>query len=487
VVRCAVMARGVLVNDVHSRLNATRVREVVRVSSVDAVVETVRAARRRGLRLCVAGGRHAMGGQAFAEGAVLVDTRGLDRIGRLDPAARTVEVEGGTEWPGLVAGLAQMQEGAAGALTIAQKQTGADRLTLGGAVAANAHGRGLAMRPFVADVESLTIVDADGEVRTASRTEHPELFGLAVGGYGLFGVVAGVTLRLVPRRKVERVVSLERIEDLMGAFSGRVGEGCLYGDFQFVIDESSPDFLRHGILSCYRPVSARTPLPARPRELSRRDWRGLVELAHTDRRRAFQRYAEHYLATAGQVYWSDTHQLGIYLDDYHRGLDRRLRSRVPGSEVIGELFVPRAALPDFMEEAAAELRRRGVAVIYGTVRLIERDGESFLEWAREPYACVVLNLHTEHSRQGLAATAGAFRALIDVALRRGGSYYLTYHRWATRAQVEQAYPQMKEFLRLKALRDPSGLFQSEWYRHHAQMLGPSRAPRVEERRARRYA
>jgi FAD/FMN-containing dehydrogenase len=212
-----------------------------------------------------------------------------------------------------------------------------------------------------------------------------------------------------------------------------------------------------------------------------------VELAHTDRRRAFQRYAEHYLATAGQVYWSDTHQLGVYLDDYHRGLDRRLRSRAPGSEVIGELFVPRAALPDFMEEAAAELRRRGVAVIYGTVRLIERDGESFLEWAREPYACVVLNLHTEHSRQGLAATAGAFRALIDVALRWGGSYYLTYHRWATRAQVEQAYPQMKEFLRLKALRDPSGLFQSEWYRHHAQMLGPSRAPRVEERRARRYA
>ena len=117
-VRCAVMARGVLVNDVHSRLNATRVREVVRVSSVDAVVETVRAARRRGLRLCVAGGRHAMGGQAFAEGAVLVDTRGLDRIGRLDPAARTVEVEAGMEWPGLVAGLARMQEGAAGPLTI---------------------------------------------------------------------------------------------------------------------------------------------------------------------------------------------------------------------------------------------------------------------------------------------------------------------------------------------------------------------------------
>jgi FAD/FMN-containing dehydrogenase len=481
------MARGVFVNDVHSRLNPTRVREVVPVASLDALVDTVRAARREGVPVCVAGGRHAMGGQAFAEDAVLIDTRRLARIGRLDPVAGTVEVEAGIQWPAVIDGLAALQESAAEPLTIAQKQTGADRLTIGGAVAANVHGRGLTMRPLVADLEALAIVDAEGEVRVASRRDDPELFSLVVGGYGLFGVVASVTLRLVPRRKVERLVALERVDDLMAAFSRRVGEGCVYGDFQFAIDESSPEFLRDGILSCYRPVPPRTPLPERPRELSRADWRYLVELAHTDRRRAFQRYTEHYLATSGQVYWSDTHQLSVYLDNYHRALDRRMGSRLPASEVIGELFVPRAALPDFMAEAAADLRRRGVVVIYGTVRLIERDGESFLEWAREPYACVVLNLHAEHSRQGLNATAGAFRSLIDLALRRGGSYYLTYHRWATRAQVEAAYPRMKEFLRRKTERDPRGLFQSEWYRHHKDLLGPSRTPRVEERCARRYA
>jgi len=481
------MTRGVLVNDVHSRLNPTRVREVLPVASLGALVDAVRAAGRRRLPVCIGGGRHAMGGQAFATDAVLLDTRGLDRIGRLDPIAATVEVEAGIQWPALIAGLTAMQRDAAEPLSIIQKQTGADRLTLGGAVAANVHGRGLTMAPLVGDVESLQIVDAEGELRTASRRENAELFRLAVGGYGLFGAVASVRLRLAPRRKLERLVTLERVDDLMAAFSRRVAEGCLYGDFQFAIDESSPDFLHQGILSCYRPVSSSTPMPARVRELSRDDWRALVELAHTDRRRAFHRYAEHYLATAGQVYWSDTHQLGVYLDDYHRSLDRRLRARVPASEVIGELFVPRPMLRDFMAAAAAELRPRGVVVIYGTVRLIDRDTESFLAWAREPWACVVFNLHTEHSRQGIAATTGAFRALIDLALRRGGNYYLTYHRWATRAQVEAAHPRMAEFLRAKAERDPRGLFQSEWYRHHVETFGPSRAPRVEERRARRYA
>ncbi|PYQ44675.1 MAG: hypothetical protein DMF77_06700 [Acidobacteria bacterium] len=481
------MTRGVIVNDVHSRLNPTRVREIVPVASLDALVDAVRAARRHGLPVCVGGGRHAMGGQAFVADGVFLDTRGLQRIGRLDPRAATVDVEAGIQWPALIDGLAARQRDAAEPLSIIQKQTGADRLTVGGAVSANVHGRGLTLRPLVGDVESLAMVDARGEVRAVSRGEDPDLFRLAVGGYGLFGVIASVTLRLAPRRKLERLVTVERVDDLVGAFSRRVGEGCLYGDFQFAIDESARDFLRQGILSCYRPVAPPTPVSDRVRELSKDDWRFLVELAHTDRRRAFQRYAEHTLATAGQVYWSDTHQLGVYFEDYHRALDRRLRARVPASEVIGELFVPRAALPDFMAQAAAALRRRGVVVVYGTVRLIERDGESFLQWARERYACVVFNLHTEHSRQGLAATAGAFRALIDLALGRGGSFYLTHHRWATRAQVEAGHPRMRDFLRAKTERDPDGLFQSEWYRHHVEMFGPWQASGVQERRARRYA
>ena len=39
----------------------------------------------------------------------------------------------------------------------------------------------------------------------------------------------------------------------------------------------------------------------------------------------------------------------------------------------------------------------------------------------------------------------AFRQLIDVALAFGGSFFLTYHRWARRDQIERAYPQFAEF------------------------------------------
>jgi hypothetical protein len=60
--------------------------------------------------------------------------------------------------------------------------------------------------------------------------------------------------------------------------------------------------------------------------------------------------------------------------------------------------------------------------------------------------------------------------IIDRALELGGSYYLTYHRWARKDQVLKAYPQMPEFLRLKKKYDPEERFQSDWYRHYREMF-----------------
>lgn len=409
-----------------------------------------------------------MGGQQFAAEEVLLDVRPMNRILALDTDQGIVEVESGIEWPALIAGLLERQEGSSHQWGIAQKQTGADRLTLGGALAANVHGRGLTMKPFIGDVESFLLMDASGEERRCSRTENAELFGLAVGGYGLFGVVTSLRLRLTPRQKLERVVEVRTVDGLAEAFAGRIREGYLYGDLQFAIDERSEDFLRRGVFSCYRPVPAGTPVPAAQKELSEGDWGTLLRMAHADKTRAFEAYIRHYLATSGQIYWSDTHQLSTYLDDYHRAIDAPGRPRA--TEMITEVYVPRGELAAFMEDARDRLRGEGTQVIYGTIRLIERDDESFLAWAKRPYACVIFNLHLEHSPGGLQRGEDAFRGLIDLAMRRGGSYYLTYHRWARREQVEACYPQMPAFLALKRRYDPQERFQSDWYRHYRRMF-----------------
>ena len=464
-------ASGVLVNDIHSRLNATRVRRIVEIDSLAALQNALRSAQSDGDVVCLAGGRHAMGGQQFCAGATLLDMRRFSKVLRLDSSRGTVEVESGIMWPALIDHLLQVQAGRPQQWGIAQKQTGADRLTIGGALAANVHGRGLTMKPLVGDIESFVIVDANGRERTCSRSENRELFRLAIGGYGLFGTIATVTLRLAQRQKVQRIVEVRTIDDLPTAFERRIAEGFIYGDFQFAIDEKSDDFLRRGVFSCYKPVALSTPVSEGQQELADDDWRYLLLAAHASKTEAFERYSKYYLSTNGRVYWSDTHQLSTYLDDYHKVLDARTESRDPATEMITEIYVPRPRLPDFMAEVAQTFRTNGVPIIYGTVRLIEKDDETFLAWARDRYACIIFNLHVVHTADGMERAAAAFRRLIDMAITRGGRYYLTYHRHATRRQIEQCYPQLADFLRLKKKYDPAERFQSEWYRYYRRMFG----------------
>jgi FAD/FMN-containing dehydrogenase len=221
---------GVEVNDVHSRLNSTRVIEIVRPNGIDAVRETVLRAGResagshRGLAVC--GGRHAMGGQQFDSGRLLLDMSEMKTAIALDEERALLTIEAGAMWPDVIRATRELSCGEQ-RHSIRQKQTGADTLTIGGAVACNAHGRGLIMGTIGEDIESLTLVDAAGEVVECSRDRNGVLFSLVIGGYGLFGVVVRVTLRLCPRQKMRRLVDILDIDDAVNALRHRVADGCV--------------------------------------------------------------------------------------------------------------------------------------------------------------------------------------------------------------------------------------------------------------------
>ena len=261
-----------LVNDIHSQLNSTRVDAIVKPATLAEIRACIADARSAGKSISIAGGRHAMGGQQFAEAGILLDMRGMNRVVSFDDERGLITVEGGIEWPELIDYLDRSQEGRTAQWGIVQKQTGADRLSIAGAVSCNAHGRGLNLKPLVSQIEAFDLMGADGTVRRCSRTEHPELFRLAIGGYGLFGIVSRVALRLRPRVKVRRVVALGKTTDIIDRFEERVRDGFLYGDYQFATDSGRDSFLMSGIFSCYQPVPPDTPLTEHPTRFNPEDW-----------------------------------------------------------------------------------------------------------------------------------------------------------------------------------------------------------------------
>src|SRR5688500_13359439 len=118
---------GVSVNDLHSRLNPTVVDRIVDVRSADDAQAAILAAAAAGKAICVSGGRHAMGGQQFAQGGVLLDTQNYRAVRAFDRERGLIEVESGMQWPELITWLVGNQPGDQRQWGIRQKQTGADR------------------------------------------------------------------------------------------------------------------------------------------------------------------------------------------------------------------------------------------------------------------------------------------------------------------------------------------------------------------------
>jgi len=462
---------GIVLNDRQSQLNATRVRSVHTAESIKEVQSLVRKAQKENAFLSVAGGRHAMGAQQFGTDTLHLGTTKLNSVLNFDATAGQVEVEAGIQWPELIQWLHNEQKESKSVWSIRQKQTGVDNVTMAGTLSANAHGRGLRFPPIVSDVESIVLVDASGEPKTCSRTENPELFSLAIGGYGLFGIISHVTLRLVPRKKVERTVEVINVRDLLDRVEQRLGEGYQFGDCQYSTDFSDLTTTHQGVFSCYRPVADDTPVAENRKQLSAEEWGQIIYLGHTDRKKTFETYAEHYLATNGQIYWSDTHQMSNDFEGYHKLLDKRLGAKHPGSEMITEVYVPPAKLESFLKTARKAVHDDGINLVYGTIRFIEKDEDTFLAWAKDRSVCVLCNLHVDHTDDGIAKAARDARKLIGIAIENGGRYFPTYHRWASQQQVLAAYPQMPEFLQLKKKHDANERFQSDWYRHYRKMFG----------------
>lgn len=455
---------GEVVNDVHSQLNPTRVAAVVHPDSAEQLAGALRGGNGGNGAVSICGGRHAGGGQQFLTNGRLIDMSRLSRVLWVDRERGLIKAEAGIRWPALYDAI----RASAPQWAFQQKQ-GADELSLGGAVSANIHGRCLHAMPIVGDIEALEVLDADGEIVRCSRTENFDRFRHVVGGYGMFGTIYAVTLRLIPRQKLIKHVEWIDATDAVPMLKEAADRGAVHGDFQYAVDEKADDFMRAGMVSWYEPTDADAPVFARTPEQARAEFSAIVTFAHRDKPAALAAYRKTVLASNGRVNWSDSWLMGDYLPGYHRNVEAQTGA-AKGSEILSEIYVPRDCLPLFLRETGETIGEHGANLIYGSVRFTKRDDITALPWAKQDYACVVLNLHTELEPAAIERNADTFRAILDLAIARGGSYYLTYHCFARPDQVLACYPQLPAVLRAKNDRDPRGVVQSDWQRRYAALL-----------------
>jgi FAD/FMN-containing dehydrogenase len=163
---------------------------IAQCTGTDDVIAVVNAAREHGLLLSIHGGGHNVAGNAVCDGGLMLDCSLMKGIA-VDAEARTARAEAGVLWGEFDAATQEHGLATTGGTV---STTGIAGLTLGG-------GFGFLQRRFglVCDnVVSVEIVTADGQLRTASANEHPDLFWAVRGGGGNFGVVTSIEYRLYP-------------------------------------------------------------------------------------------------------------------------------------------------------------------------------------------------------------------------------------------------------------------------------------------------
>jgi len=163
---------------------------IARCLNNEDVSSAVTFARERNLLVAVRGGGHSWPGKSICDDGLMIDLSQLTSVG-VDTNTNRARVGGGA-----LLGHIDQATLPHGLVTTAGvvSHTGVGGFTLGGGFGRLNRKYGLA----VDNLRSAEIVCADGQVRTASADENPDLFWAIRGGGGNFGVVTGFEFELYP-------------------------------------------------------------------------------------------------------------------------------------------------------------------------------------------------------------------------------------------------------------------------------------------------
>ncbi|MDQ3508932.1 MAG: FAD-binding oxidoreductase [Actinomycetota bacterium] len=228
---------------------------IARCADTADVIAAVNFDREHGLALAVRGGGHNGAGLGMCDDGLVIDLSRMRGI-RVDPASRTVRVEGGATW-----GDVDHATHAFGLATPSGiiSTTGVGGLTLGG-------GLGHLTRKCGLSIDNLLSVDmvlADGSFATASADENEDLFWAVRGGGGNFGVVTSFEFRLHPIHTIiggPTLWDLDQAPEVMRWYRDFIADAPedLNGFFAFLTVPPGPPFPEElhmkkmcGVVWCY--------------------------------------------------------------------------------------------------------------------------------------------------------------------------------------------------------------------------------------------
>jgi decaprenylphospho-beta-D-ribofuranose 2-oxidase len=365
----------------------------------------------------------------------------------LDPAAATLRASASTTFTQMLA--ACVPHG-----LLPPVLPGTRHLTIGGAVAADVHGKNHRRDGSIgAWITGIDLLDGSGDLRRLAPGSEPGAFYATIGGMGLTGIILAVTIRLLRIRSAMLEVTSRRLADLdtllaaLGAADSRYGvawidtsaTGRALG--RGIVDTGDhlpgPDpLLEPDGLSYHRPRARRVPAvpfcPVTP--WSARAFNGLW----------YQRAPQEHAGLADLPAYF--HRLDA-VDGWNRAVGPR--------GLIQYQFVVPDGSEKLIARALEAVQQYRCAPFLGTLKRFGPASGGALSFPLPGWS---LAIDMPAGRPGLGpALDGLDREVADA----GGRVYLAKDARLGRAAFEAMYGPREQWRAARAALDPGGVFQSD--------------------------
>ncbi|MDG0817151.1 FAD-binding oxidoreductase [Bdellovibrio svalbardensis] len=484
---------AIFVTDVKSQFETREVMDVSRTekaltyisapSSKGQILQAIAYAKEHDLKITVKGTNHSHGGHNRKSEdthgnprAIQLDMIGYNKILKFEPALNEVTVQSGVTWKDLSVflnerGLAAMTEQSSNIFSI------------GGSVSTNVHGRDV-HGPLANSIKAIQFIDANGVERKVSREIEPELFRAIIGGYGAFGVITEVTL------KVEKNYLYE-------AHSTKDVSVSEYMEYLKNLPQKPDDIMHYARVNISGNQSFQ--------KVSYVEWKPINEKAEPATWKGWKldlveknRWAS--AMVMNLMRYRPTSNFGKYVKDFldkFLGLPktgaRKTKNNILNNpvqflfdsfynkkesvDILQEYFLPVDKLEPFLERLKETTNKHQLDLMNVTMRYIpkiEKKNDGILSpySDKQDLVAVVLYFNIKEAknlRNGLQVQYDGSvwtQELIQGSQDLGGTFYWPYHRWWSVDQINHRDREnIQSFFKMKEQVDPANIFESDFIFH----------------------
>lgn len=439
-----------------SELNLTKIDTIILVPDDKKEIETqlksiLKYAKENGLKISIAGAQHSMGGHTIYPNGIVLNMLSYKQM-ELDSSNNTLTIGSGALWEDALKFLDKHGK------SIAIMQAFSS-FSIGGSISVNGHGWQKDLPPISESVISFTLMNENGEIINCSRSENQELFKLAIGGYGLFGIILDIKLKIVDNNALQYKYIRLSPENYVSYYKKYISENpnvnLVFGRLRI----SDKHFLEEATLNYFEKVDGQIPILSNEKstEKQRLVFRGSVNNEYGKRLRwdletGMNKVSKNKLYSRNEL-----------LNDHVSLIENKDNS---STDLLQEYFIPERNFNQYIEEIKPILKKSKIDLLNITIRGVHKDKDSYLNYARENVFGFVLLFNQKKTEQQEEEMKILTNSLVDIALKNEGTFYLPYRLHIDKDKMRKSYPQADRFFELKRKYDPTEIFNNKFYEHY---------------------